>query len=414
MSSLSLLYPSVCKTIPTILLLLTISALALAQSSAPQADTFVADPVMTRIERARALAAAHQLHSAASELEAVRAAATNDMSVRNITTLMLISIYLEEGNYVRTTALLDEAFQQRAAQKDSSLRTYFSLAGQAINGVRTRLARYRSFGINVNDGSLPAEALQDIDQMRFLLERLAAQASDATNENGRAYDAWALKEDVLGLRATMGRDLEDRQKWQGEVAAAREKLASRQLQIASIGRPPVLDAVTSKIPNPFSGPQPTGSPETRTPTSTPADGSATKPTNTPANTTSSGAAPKPSPSPTPEASQPKTTSNSPTTTSQKTTQNDEDIISTGSLSGRERTRVMPIYPVTAKTAGIGGVVRVFVLIDKKGKVSIIRSEGHAMLKQAAEDAARKWTFPPTMVGERIVRLAGFIDFEFTR
>src|SRR6185436_7350643 len=250
LSSLSLLYPSVCKTFPTILLLITISALAMAQSAAPQTDTVAADPVMTRIERARALAAAHQLRSAASELEAVRAS-VNDMSVRNITTLMLIGIYLEEGNYVRTTALLDEAFQQRAAQKDSSLRTYFSLAGQAINGVRTRLARYRSFGINVNDGSLPAEALQDIDQMRFLLERLAAQASDATNENGRAYDAWALKEDVLGLRATMARDLEDRQKWKGEVAAAREKLASRQLQIASIGRPPVLDAVTSKIPNPF-------------------------------------------------------------------------------------------------------------------------------------------------------------------
>ena len=413
MSSLSLLYPSVRKTIPTILLLLTISALALAQSSAPQADTFVADPVMTRIERARALAAAHQLHSAASELEAVRAAATNDMSVRNITTLMLISIYLEEGNYVRTTALLDEAFQQRAAQKDSSLRTYFSLAGQAINGVRTRLARYRSFGINVNDGSLPAEALQDIDQMRFLLERLVAQATDATNENGRAYDAWALKEDVLGLRATMARDLEDREKWQREYAEAREKLASRQLQIASIGRPPVLDAVTSKIPNPFTGPQPTGSPETRTPTTTPADGSLAKP-NSPANTTSSAAAPTPSPTPTPEASQPQATSNSATTTSHKTPQNDEDIISTGSLSGRERTRVTPIYPVTAKTAGIGGVVRVFVLIDKKGKVSIIRSEGHPMLRQSAEDAARKWTFPPTMVGERIVRLAGFIDFQFTR
>ena len=413
MSSLSLLYPSVCKTFPTILLLLTISALAVAQSSAPQTDTVSPDPVMTRIERARALAAAHQLRSAASELEAVRAA-VNDMSVRNITTLMLIGIYLEEGNYVRTTALLDEAFQQRAAQKDSSMRTYFSLAGQTINGVRTRLARYRSFGININDGNLPPEALQDIDQMRFLLERLAAQATDATNENGRAYDAWALKEDVVGLRATLARDLEDREKWQGEYAATREKLASRQIQIASIGRPPVLEAVTSKIPNPFTGPQPTTSPESKTPTSIPTDGSASKSTNTPANTTSSGPAPTPSPSPTSEASQPQTTSNSATTSSQKTPQKDEDIISTGSLSGRERTRVMPIYPVTAKTAGIGGVIRVFVLIDKKGKVSIIRSEGHPMLKQAAEDAARKWTFPPTMVGDRVVRLAGFIDFEFTR
>jgi TonB family protein len=403
LSSFSLFYPSVRKTIPTILLLLTIPALAAAQSSPSQVESFGADPVMTRIERARALAAAHQLHSAATELEAVRAG-TNDMSVRNITTLMLISIYLEEGNYVRTTALLDEAFQKRAAQKDSSLRTYFSLAGQAINGVRTRLTRYRSFGINVNDGSLPAEALQDIEQMRFLLERLVAHATEATNENGRAYDAWALKEDVLGLRATLARDFEDRQKWQAEYAAAREKLASRQIQIASIGRPQVLADMTSKLPNPFTGPQPANSPEVKTATNTPP--------NTPANT----AAPTPSPQApaTPATSQPQPTPSPSAAKTQTTEEKDENTITTGSLNGRERRRVTPLYPATAKTAGVSGVVRVFVLIDEKGKVTVKGSEGHAMLKQAAEDAARKWTFLPTMVGNRLVRLSGYIDFEFTR
>lgn len=397
MSSFSLFYPSVRKTIPTILLLLTIPALAAAQSSTAPVESFGADPVMTRIERARALAAAHQLHSAASELEAVRAG-TNDMSVRNITTLMLISIYLEEGNYVRTTALLDEAFQQRATQKDSSLRTYFSLAGQAINGVRTRLARYRSFGINVNDGGLPAEALQDIEHMRFLLERLAAHATEATNENGRAYDAWALKEDVLGLRATLARDLEDRQKWQGEYAAAREKLASRQIQIASIGRPPVLGDMTSKLPNPFTGSQPAGSGEAKSATTTSPNTAA--PIATPQSSPPPAAAkPEPTPSPSSAATTPET---------------DDNTITTGSLSGRERRRVTPVYPSTAKTAGVAGVVRVFVLVDEKGKVTVKGSEGPAMLKQAAEDAARKWTFAPTMVGNRLVRISGHIDFEFTR
>jgi len=400
LSSFSLFYPSVRKTIPTILLLLTIPALAAAQSSPSQVESFGADPVMTRIERARALAAAHQLHAAASELEAVRAAATNDMSVRNITTLMLISIYLEEGNYVRTTALLDEAFQQRAAQKDSSLRTYFSLAGQAINGVRTRLARYRSFGINVNDGSLPAEALQDIERMRFLLERLVAHATEATNENGRAYDAWALKEDVLGLRATLARDLEDRQKWQGEYAAAREKLASRQIQIASIGRPPVLGDMTSKLPNPFTGPQPANSSEAKTGANTSLN--TAPPTATP-QSPQAPAATKPEPTPSPSMAATPTTP-----------ETDDNTIITGSLSGRERRRVMPVYPATAKTAGVAGVVRVFVLVDEKGKVTVKSSEGHAMLKQAAEDAARKWTFAPTMSGNRLVRISGYIDFEFTR
>lgn len=399
MSSFWLFYPSVRLTIPTIFLLLTVTALAAAQSSVTQSETLGADPVMTRIERARALAAAHQLHSAASELEAVRGA-TNDMSVRNITTLMLIGIYLEEGNYVRSTAFLDEAFQQRAKQKDSSLRTYFSLAGQAINGVRTRLARYRSFGINIHDADLPAEALKDIDQMRFLLERLAAHATEATNENGRAYDAWALKEDVLGLRATLARDFEDREKWQGEYAAAREKLASRQIQIASIGRPPVLDAMTSKLPNPFTGPQPANSPEVKSGTNTP--------TNTAA------ATPTPQSSPAPAAPQPEPKSNSSSGVNQTTADKDDNIITTGSLSGREKRRVAPLYPPAAKTAGVTGIVRVFVVIDEKGKVTLKGSEGHALLKPAAEDAARKWTFPPTMVNNRMVRLSGYIDFEFTR
>ena len=175
---------------------------------------------MSRIERARGLAAAHQLRSAATELESIRAS-VNDTSVRNITTLMLVGIYLEEGNYVRPAALLDEAFQKRATQKDDSVRTYFAVAGQAINGVRTRLARYRSFGIHIGESKLPVEAISDIDQLRFLLEKLVAQANEATNENGRAYDAWALKEDVLGLRLSLARDMEDRRKWQAEYSAAR-------------------------------------------------------------------------------------------------------------------------------------------------------------------------------------------------
>lgn len=404
MSSFRLFYPSVRLATPTILLLLTVTAFAAAQSSAPQTDTIGPDPVMTRIERARALAAAHQLRSAATELESVRAAAVNDTSVRNITTVMLIGIYLEEGNYVRTLALLDEAFQQRKSQKDNSLRTYFSLAGQTINGVRTRLARYRSFGINVNDGSLPTEALQDIEQIRILLERLIAQAAEATNENGRAYDAWALKEDVLGLRATLARDLEDREKWRAEYAAAREKLASRQVQIASIGRPPVLGDMTSKLPNPFTGPQPAGSPEAKTTASTPPS------------TAAATATPQSSPqtSPSPAVVQPEPTPNPLPVSTPTSGENDDNTVSTGSLSGRERKRVMPIYPAPAKSAGVTGVVRVFVIVDEKGKVTVKGSEGPNLLRQAAEDAARKWVFGPTMVKTRLVRLSGYIDFEFTR
>ncbi len=372
LSSFRLFYSSVTVLLPTILLL-TITASAVGQSSAPPVETLATDPTMARIERARALAAAHQLRSAAGELESARAAALNDASVRNITTLMLISIYLEEGNYVRPMALLDEAFQYRATQKDDSVRTYFALAGQAINGVRTKLARYRSFGINIGDSNLPQEALKDIEQIRFLLERLVAQANDLTSENGSAYDAWALKEDVLGIRISIARDLQDRGKWQAEHEVAREKLASRQIQIASIGRPPVLEAVTAKIPNPFSSSKSTDSSETDA--------------GSDVSTSSSPAAPASDPKP-------------------------YNTIEGGSLSGREHKRVTPLYPQIAKSAGVTGVVRVFVVIDENGNVMVKRSEGPSLLRRAAEDAAGGWSFAPTQVNNQLVRISGYIDFEF--
>lgn len=395
MSSFWLFYQSLRVILPTILLLIT-SAAAVAQAPAPLTETNGSDPVMTRIERARGLAAAHQLRSAASELESVRAS-VNDASVRNITTLMLVGIYLEEGNYVRPAALLDEAFQQRANRKDESVRTYFAVAGQVINGVRTRLARYRSFGIHIGDTELPQEAISDIDQLRFLLEKLVAQANDATNENGRAYDAWALKEDVLGLRVSLARDMEDREKWQGEYAVAREKLASRQIQIASIGRPPALETVTAKLPNPFSGPK---SPDINNATNDAgASGSLSG--------TSNSTEPKTLPSPAPD-------SNSPTQPQSESQSADTDVntITTGSLSGREKKRVTPQYPQVARTAGVGGIVRVFVLVDEKGKVTVKGSEGPMLLRQPAEDAARGWTFLPTVVNSKLVRLSGYIDFQF--
>jgi TonB family protein len=328
------------------------------------------NPLVQKIERARALAAAHQLPQAATDLENVRAS-VSDVALRNVATLMLIGIYLEEGNYVRTQALLEEGFTARAAQKDESLRTYFAMAGQTVNGLRTHLARYRSFGINPSETGLPAEANADLDRVRGLLERLAAQAKEISNEAGRSYDAGALEEDVVGIRLSLARDNDDRDKWQNEYVAVRERLASSQAQASSIGRSALLDAVKARIPNPFA-------------------------------TTSVGAS----------------TNNSDATTSASTTPAVTDngtspqLISTGSLSGRESKRVTPVYPAVARSARVTGTVRVFAIVDENGKIWVTNSEGPPMLKKAAEDAARNWTFPPTMVSGKAVRLAGYLDFDF--
>ena len=353
--------------LPTALILIT-AAFALGQSTGSAEDTS-ANTISSRIERARALAAVHQLQAAATELENIRATAT-DVTLRNVTTLMLLGIYLEEGNYGRSQSLLDEAFQQRAAQKDESIRTYFATAGQTLNGIRAHLARYRNYGINASDANLPAEANADLDRVRGLLERVIAQAKEISTEQGRSYDALALQEDVLGIRLSLARNEEDRGKWQTEYLMAREKMASSQIQVASLGRSPALDAVTNRIPNPF----------------------ATKPAIPAAN---SDAAPVNAP-----------------VTAAATPGSEPQLVSTGSLSGRETKRVTPSYPSQAKTHNVTGTVRVFAIIDENGKIWVTNSEGPMLLRKAAEDAARGWAFPPSMVNNKPVRLAGYIDFDF--
>ncbi|HEX5966496.1 MAG TPA: energy transducer TonB [Pyrinomonadaceae bacterium] len=361
------LRPHIHAILPTALILIT-TGFAVGQTTGASDEIPAVNPVMRRIERARALAAVHQLQGAATELENVRAS-VNDVALRNVTTLMLIGIYLEDGNYGRSQALLEEAFTNRAAQKDESIRTYFAAAGQTLNGVRTRLGRYRSYGMNPSDPSLPAEANSDIDRLRNLLERVIAQAGHIATEAGRSYDALALLEDVLAIRQTLPRNDEDHARWQTEYLLAREKMASARGQVQTLGRSPALNAVTSKIPNPFANKHP-------------AEQSPTNGTANPAPILSSTTAPEP------------------------------PLVTTGSLSGRESKRVMPSYPSMAKSHNITGTVRVFAIIDENGKVWITSSEGPTLLRQAAEEAARNWVFPASTFAGKPARLAGYLDFDF--
>jgi TonB family protein len=299
-----------------------------------------------------------------------------DIALRNVTTLMLLGIYLEDGNYGRPQALLEEAFASRATQKDESLRTYFAAAGQTLNGIRSHIARFRSYGINISDSNLPVEVNTDLERVRSLLERVIAQAAEISKEAGRSYDAMALLEDVLGIRMSLARNIEDRVVWQTQYLAAREKIATSGVQVQALGRSQALDGVTSKIPNPFAHQK-----------------SPTEPLGSPAPNTTAAATPTPS---------------APATTAGPEPQ----LVSTGSLSGRESKRVTPVYPARAKTHNVSGTVRVFAIVDENGKLWITNSEGPTMLRQAAEDAARAWVFPPPTFAGKPARLAGYLDFDF--
>jgi TonB family protein len=352
-----------------------------ADSSPAETDK-TAEALQIRIERARALIAAHRLDIAVSELESVRAAA-RDNALRNITSIMLMNVYLEEGNYGRSEALLEESFKARSAQKDDSLGIFFALAGQAVNGARAHLARYRTFGVNINGTSLPPEAVSDLDRLRSLLERMVAQATEISAAR-RAYDSLSLLEDVLGLRLSLAKDSEDQSKWATEYATARESLASSQTQIASLGgipplRPGKTTGKNTAAPSPYSTKK------------------VSEPSGMKAPDKDHGSAERPN-------------------DSQPTSQADGEaqITEAGSLNARATKKVVPRYPTFAKQSGAAGLVRVHVIVDETGRViAVSRSEGPMLLRAAAEEAARQWAFEAGSNDGQATRLSGYIDFTFT-
>jgi TonB family protein len=352
-----------------------------------------ADAGQKRLKRARSLVAAHKLEAAATELNAIRGTTTDD-AVRDVARIMLMSVYLEEGDHMSAQGLLEETYKLRTAQDENSTRTYYALAGQAVNGAREHFSRYRSFGINIADKELPAEATSDLDHMRMLLERVAEQAREMSSQNEKNFDALGLLEEAANMRGVLARNNQDRLQWQREVADARQRLAASETRIASLGAVPIRTVSSST-----------------TPADTPVISKASSAPNHTSNTST-----KKSPAAAPEtrpASKPE----------QNNVSSDEKLpgaslngkpLEIGSLIDKATQKVNPSYPQTAKAARIGGVVTVYLEVDENGAVATVhRTNGPQLLRQAAEDAARRWKFRPTVVEGQPVRVQGFINFNFT-
>jgi len=76
-------------------------------------------------------------------------------------------------------------------------------------------------------------------------------------------------------------------------------------------------------------------------------------------------------------------------------------------------RVEPVYPTRALAEGISGPVLIEITTDEDGNVIKARAiSGHTALKEAALDAARRWTFVPTRLTGVPVKLIGTITFNF--
>ncbi len=378
-----------------------ILAIALGTSAQSPTDS---DAAMQRVARARALAASHNLVAATTELDSIITSTTDD-AIRDVARIMLMNIYLEESNYTKANALLAETFEARSAQKESSIRSYFALAGQTINGARAHIERYRTFGINVTDNSLPPEAVNDLDKLRLLLELVVEQAKEINQEGARRPDAAALLEDAAGVRTALARSEPDRLQWQREIAAARESLAATETRIttiASTSKPspaPTVSAVnTGGSPGGAqTGANRTAPPATQTPATAPRS----------SNTNESRPA-------TPALSQQQKDAHGSTPAASTGAKDASPLMNVGSLVERAAQKVSPSYPPIARNAHVSGVVTVYLEIDETGSVvAVQRTDGPQLLRQAAIDAARKWKFKPTLVDGQAVRILGFINFNFT-
>jgi protein TonB len=381
---------------------LTLAGSGRAQNTPSRAT----DPesIQQRITRARALAASGNLPAARSELESLRGA-TADESAREIALVLLMGIYFEQSDYTFAENLLTEAFRARSRQNESATRTFYLLAGQAINGVRAQLDRYRAFGLDASDPSLPEESARHLERLRKLLEGVAAQGRQLRDESPQNIDAAALLESAASARVLLARNEAERAQWQREVADVRQRLTGVErgapavalvtTQTPAAAKPSV--GVTQAVPEPTpaatqaatSGPQGANAPPAGTAAGQPAAqrGSA-RADAAAAGQSQPGAAGAGAPLPQP--------------------------VEIGSLIARASQTVAPTYPATARAARISGHVTVYLLLDEKGQVAAVqRTDGPELLRRAAEEAARRWRFRPTLVNGLPVRVTGYLSFNFT-
>lgn len=90
-------------------------------------------------------------------------------------------------------------------------------------------------------------------------------------------------------------------------------------------------------------------------------------------------------------------------------------ISGGILNGKATSLPKPEYPEDARKAKLSGTVSVQVLIDETGKVlsaNAVSGLENVSLRQAAEAAALRATFTPTLLSGEPVKVSGVITYNF--
>jgi TonB family protein len=88
-------------------------------------------------------------------------------------------------------------------------------------------------------------------------------------------------------------------------------------------------------------------------------------------------------------------------------------VSGGVLNGKAVSLPLPLFPPAARNARASGTVVVQVVIDEKGKVISAKAiSGHALLRDAAAQAAKEARFSPTLLSGQPVKITGEINYNF--
>ena len=77
-------------------------------------------------------------------------------------------------------------------------------------------------------------------------------------------------------------------------------------------------------------------------------------------------------------------------------------------------KVIPEYPLLAKTARVSGVVHLVGVIARDGTIQNLQLiSGHPLLARAAIEAVRQWVYEPTLLNGQSVEVIAPIDVNFT-
>lgn len=407
------------------------------------------DIMRDRVKKAKALVAVKNYNAAIYELEGIRKE-SNEPAVNSVAQVMLMNCYLEQSDYKRAQALLTDIFNARKTNRFGG-ENYYMVAGQVVKGAKVQADRYKSLGLMVSDANLPLDAVADINKMRETVELVITESKALGSTQKETSSAMALLEEATGARGVLARDDFDAKRWKDEVADARDGLVNSKGVVDAVGDGNVMNTVASANPTPgLSTPSETSpiilpvadktnnqlnsgsttaavlktdSAMVNTPLAKPelsqSQVSKTDKTTeknvppTPNQDTTAANAPKTSSRARKIENKPEPTANTSinNTVAENTVKSDSPL-TIGSLLEYATAKVQPTYPPAAKTTRTMGTVRVELVVDEDGKPEVQNASGPGMLKQAAQDAVKRWKFKPFTRDGQPVKATGYVNFNF--